>query len=106
MPRSQLRVLAGALAVAGTIVSLLLAAGASVGAQERPPRLEVWDLALGARVEQLPDEFVDHGDPTVLLAHCGLDAKGISASILARFGARKSDASQPGTVVNIAKPAA
>jgi hypothetical protein len=47
---------------------LLLAAGASVGAQERPPRLEVWDLRLGTRVEQLPDEFVDlacgtHGGP-------------------------------------------
>jgi hypothetical protein len=28
-------------------------------AQERPPRLEVWDLRLGTRAEQLPDEFVD-----------------------------------------------
>jgi hypothetical protein len=29
-------------------------------AQERPRRLEIWDLALGAAVAQLPDEFVDY----------------------------------------------
>jgi hypothetical protein len=37
--------------------------GTSVGpcvAQERPRRLEIWDLALGAAVAQLPDEFVDY----------------------------------------------
>ena len=33
----------------------------------------------------LPDAFVDHGDPAVLLAHCGLDGKGIAASIARRF---------------------
>ncbi|MDO8651445.1 MAG: 1-deoxy-D-xylulose-5-phosphate synthase [Undibacterium sp.] len=33
----------------------------------------------------LPDKFIDHGDPTVLLAQCGLDATGIEASIRARF---------------------
>ncbi len=54
----------------------------------------------------LPDEFIDHGDPAVVLEHCGLDAKGIAASILQRFGARKSDSAQPATVVKIAKPAA
>jgi hypothetical protein len=37
---------------------LTLLPGAA-GAQERPPRLEVWDLRLGSRVDQLPDEFVD-----------------------------------------------
>jgi hypothetical protein len=42
------------------VLTLLTATGASAGAQERPPRLEVWDLTLGARVDQLPDEFVDH----------------------------------------------
>jgi 1-deoxy-D-xylulose-5-phosphate synthase len=52
----------------------------------------------------LPDEFVDHGDPAVVLAHCGLDAKGICAAVVQRFG-RKSDAT-PATVVNLAKPAA
>ena len=40
----------------------------------------------------LPDAFPDHGDPALLLAHLGLDAKGIGASIHARFGARKPDA--------------
>jgi 1-deoxy-D-xylulose-5-phosphate synthase len=54
----------------------------------------------------LPDEFIDHGDPAVLLARCGLDAKGIAASILERFGARKSDSPAPPVVVNLAKPAA
>jgi 1-deoxy-D-xylulose-5-phosphate synthase len=34
----------------------------------------------------LPDKFIDHGDPAVLLAGCGLDAKGIAASVRQRFG--------------------
>jgi 1-deoxy-D-xylulose-5-phosphate synthase len=29
----------------------------------------------------LPDRFVEHGDPTVLLARCGLDAAGIEGSL-------------------------
>jgi hypothetical protein len=45
-----------AAALAGMVLGLL---PASAGAQERPPRLEVWDLRLGSRVDQLPDEFVD-----------------------------------------------
>jgi hypothetical protein len=45
--------------LAALIATLLLAAGATAGAQERPPRLEVWDLRLGTPAEQLPDEFVD-----------------------------------------------
>ena len=46
--------------------------------------------------------------PAVLLAHCGLDATGIAASIFARFGTRRSDAMAAigASVVNIAKPAA
>jgi 1-deoxy-D-xylulose-5-phosphate synthase len=36
----------------------------------------------------LPDEFVEHGDPVKLMALCGLDAAGIEASILKRFGPR------------------
>jgi len=40
----------------------------------------------------LPDRFVDHGDPAQLLADCGLDAGGIAASVLARFGQRRPDA--------------
>ena len=35
----------------------------------------------------LPDQFIDHGDPALLLASCGLDAAGIEASIKKRFGA-------------------
>ena len=40
----------------------------------------------------LPDKFIDHGDPALLLSKCGLDAKGIAASIAARFGARLVEA--------------
>ncbi|HTT10601.1 MAG TPA: 1-deoxy-D-xylulose-5-phosphate synthase [Burkholderiaceae bacterium] len=34
----------------------------------------------------LPDEFIDHGDPALLLASVGLDPAGIEESIRARFG--------------------
>lgn len=34
----------------------------------------------------LPDQFIDHGDVSQLLAMCGLDEKGIAASIRQRFG--------------------
>jgi 1-deoxy-D-xylulose-5-phosphate synthase len=34
----------------------------------------------------LPDRFIDHGDGGQLLAMCGLDAKGIAASVQKRFG--------------------
>jgi 1-deoxy-D-xylulose-5-phosphate synthase len=43
----------------------------------------------------LPDKFVDHGDVAHLLADCGLDAKGIAASIKKRF-----DKGEPRLVVN------
>ena len=33
----------------------------------------------------LPDDYVEHGDPAVLLADCGLDAAGIQRSIEARL---------------------
>jgi len=39
-------------------------------------------LQLGLR-----DEFIEHGDPSALLAQQGLDAAGIEASVRARFGA-------------------
>ncbi len=56
----------------------------------------------------LPDEFIDHGDPALLLAKCGLDAKGLVASILTRFGSRRGDAvsAAAAAVVKITKPAA
>jgi 1-deoxy-D-xylulose-5-phosphate synthase len=53
----------------------------------------------------LPDAFIDHGDPALLLAHCGLDAMGIAKAIVARFGARRGE-TPSATVVKIAKPAA
>ena len=34
----------------------------------------------------LPDQFIEHGDPGKLLSLCGLDAAGIEASIVRRFG--------------------
>jgi 1-deoxy-D-xylulose-5-phosphate synthase len=40
----------------------------------------------------LPDAFPDHGDPALLLAQVGLDAKGIAASIQTRFAMRKPEA--------------
>jgi 1-deoxy-D-xylulose-5-phosphate synthase len=43
----------------------------------------------------LPDKFIDHGDPAVLLASVGLDAKGIAASIRERAGV-----AEPRLVVN------
>ncbi len=56
----------------------------------------------------LPDAFIDHGDPALLLTECGLDAKGLVTSILARFGSRRSDPASPpaAAVVKITKPAA
>ncbi|MEO8300056.1 MAG: 1-deoxy-D-xylulose-5-phosphate synthase [Burkholderiales bacterium] len=36
----------------------------------------------------LPDQFVDHGEATVLLSRCGLDAEGIERSVRKRFGSR------------------
>jgi 1-deoxy-D-xylulose-5-phosphate synthase len=44
-------------------------------------RIELPLLRLG-----LPDEFIDHGDPALLLNSVGLDAAGIEESIRARFG--------------------
>ncbi|WP_295760728.1 1-deoxy-D-xylulose-5-phosphate synthase [Undibacterium sp.] len=38
----------------------------------------------------LPDKFIDHGDPALLLSLCGLDAAGIEASIRERFTAELS----------------
>jgi 1-deoxy-D-xylulose-5-phosphate synthase len=43
----------------------------------------------------LPDKFIDHGDPALLLASVGLDAKGIVASIRERLGG-----AEPRLVVN------
>lgn len=42
----------------------------------------------------LPDRFIDHGDPALLLASVGLDAAGIAKSIRARFDLPPLEASQ------------
>ncbi|MDO9315892.1 MAG: 1-deoxy-D-xylulose-5-phosphate synthase [Burkholderiaceae bacterium] len=38
----------------------------------------------------LPDQFIEHGDPAVLMSKCGLDAAGIEQAVLKRFGGRPS----------------
>ena len=52
----------------------------------------------------LPDLFVDHGDPGLLLAECGLDAQGIESSIRARLATmaerRGGESREPRLVVS------
>jgi len=43
----------------------------------------------------LPDVFVEHGDPQVLIAQCGLDAAGIERSVRERFGAHPAVQTSP-----------
>ena len=49
--------------------------------------LSAADLRLPLLQVGLPDHFVDHGDPALLLKECRLDAAGIEAALRARFGA-------------------
>jgi hypothetical protein len=57
------------------ITGLLGLLGADANAQQRPARLEIWDLKLGTAAADLPDEFTDYacgtngGPPSVALAH-------------------------------------
>src|SRR4051812_38330643 len=44
----------------GLALGLAGLVSAAAAPAERPRRLEVWDLQLGAAVAQLPDEFVDY----------------------------------------------
>ena len=60
-------------------------AGAAVAEFIHQQGIEFDILLLG-----LPDTFIDHGRPEVLLAECGLDEKGILNSIEARLSARKN----------------
>jgi 1-deoxy-D-xylulose-5-phosphate synthase len=55
-------------------------AGAAVLESLQSAQLNLPVLTLG-----LPDRFIEHGDPALLLSMCGLDAAGIEASIRARF---------------------
>ena len=45
-------------------------------------------VTVPVQVLGIPDVFTEHGDPAKLLAECGLDAAGIEAAIVQRFGAR------------------
>jgi len=55
-------------------------AGSAVAEALSEAGIEIPLLIIG-----LPDKFVDHGDVHLLLSQCGLDAKGIEASIRQRF---------------------
>ena len=66
------------MATTRTIQSLTLAIGLALlagaaGAQQRPTRIEIWDLKLGTPVADLPDEFTDYacgtggGPPSVAI---------------------------------------
>jgi 1-deoxy-D-xylulose-5-phosphate synthase len=57
-------------------------AGSAVGEALQAAGVNLPLLQLG-----LADEFIEHGDPAKLMSLQGLDAAGIAASVLARFGA-------------------
>src|SRR5690349_4786412 len=79
--RTNLFAIMGAILIAGVAGTAL--------AQQRPSRLEIWDLKLGTPVADLPDEFTDYacgtngGPPSVALANwreyrrCRPDAVGL-----------------------------
>ncbi len=71
-----------------TVEENVVAGGAGSGVSEllAAEGVTVPTLHLG-----LPDRFVDHGDPALLLAQVGLDGKGIAASIEAHFGQHKAE---------------
>jgi len=50
--------------------------------------LQAAGIVVPVLVLGLPDDFIEHGDPVKLMSQCGLDAAGIEASVIKRFGAR------------------
>src|SRR5215472_8947341 len=63
IPKLRLAKRAAAIAAATLIGALLTAIPRSAlaqGADERPVRREVWDIKLGAKVADLPDDYVDY----------------------------------------------
>ena len=78
-----------------TVEENVIAGGAGSGVLEA---LAAAGLAVPVLQLGLPDRILEHGDPAQLFADCGLDARGIVASVLARFGAPRP--------VAVAKPAA
>jgi len=61
--------------VVACLILTLAAPAHDARAQQRPTRLEVWDLKLGSAATELPDEFTDYacgtngGPPSMALAH-------------------------------------
>jgi 1-deoxy-D-xylulose-5-phosphate synthase len=72
-----------------TIEENVVAGGAGSGVAEA---LAAEAIVLPMLHLGLPDRFIDHGDAAALLADCGLDAKGIAASVRARFALRSLEA--------------
>ena len=60
---------------------LMGGAGSAVIEALQAAGIQIPVLSLG-----LPDEFIEHGDYAKLMALCGLDAAGIEAAVIQRFG--------------------
>jgi 1-deoxy-D-xylulose-5-phosphate synthase len=65
-----------------TIEENVIAGGAGSAVAEA---LAAWGITVPVLHLGLPDRFPDHGEPSAILAECGLDATGITASIQRRF---------------------
>ncbi|WP_199102830.1 1-deoxy-D-xylulose-5-phosphate synthase [Aquitalea sp. ASV11] len=61
-----------------TVEENVVMGGAGSGCLEA---MQAMGIVKPALLLGLPDDYVEHGDPTVLLADCGLNAAGIEASI-------------------------
>ena len=66
-----------------TVEENVVGGGAGSGVGEL---LAASGVQIPLRMLGLPDTFIDHGDAAFLRARCGLDAKGMTASISRRFG--------------------
>src|SRR5258708_31980825 len=45
---------------AAALAALSAQPGIAAGADERPTRHEIWDIKLGAKIDALPDDFIDY----------------------------------------------
>src|SRR6266852_5591239 len=46
--------------IAAALGALATQPGFAAGADERPTRHEIWDIKLGAKIDALPDDFIDY----------------------------------------------
>ena len=46
--------------IAAALGALSAQPGFAAGADERPTRHEIWDIKLGAKIDALPDDFIDY----------------------------------------------